>query len=218
MKQVILTLLVSLLTQQITQAQGATYLSNLEQASAGSFAVGSNSWLATDFYTGNNAGGYRLDSVELRMADATGNPSGFAAMLYSVAPGGGAGLPGSSIGTLNGSLAPTPAGIYTYTPVSTLMLSPSATFFIVLTAGTTVADGSYEWRVMNTPSYNPSGGWLASVTLSSMNGSWWTPLPTYPLFDFSQFAINATPVPEPGVLSLFALGGMFFLCRHWRLC
>src|ERR1039457_5454895 len=72
------------MTSQNTQAQGTiTYLSNLGQASTGSRAVGSDLWLAESFLTGTNAGGYLLDSVQLGMTNASGNPSGFTLMLYS---------------------------------------------------------------------------------------------------------------------------------------
>jgi hypothetical protein len=63
-----------LLAQQLALAQGTTtYLSNLGQASAGSLAVGSDSWLAAPFGTGFNAGGYVLDSAQLSLTDASGN-------------------------------------------------------------------------------------------------------------------------------------------------
>src|ERR1035437_6014767 len=69
---------------QITQAQASTtYLSNLDQPSSGSLPVGSNSWLAIEIITGGNRAGYSLDSIQLAMTDASGNPRGFTAMLCS---------------------------------------------------------------------------------------------------------------------------------------
>jgi hypothetical protein len=213
----VITFAVTLLAPQILQAQGTmTYLSNLGQASGGSLAVGSDSWLAVGVLTGPNAGGYVLDSIQLGMTDASGNPNGFTVMLYSetdiVAV-----VPGSNLGTLNGSLNPTTAGIYTYTPASSLTLSPSTGYFIVLTAGTTVANGAYEWSYVNTSSYNPSDSWLGRVALGSSNGSVdsWGPLGDYPPGSFSQYAINATAVPEPGVFGLLGLGGLL-LAWHRR--
>lgn len=189
-----------------------TYLSNLGQLSNGSNAVGSDSWLAALFYTGANAAGYSLDSVQLGMADASGSPSDFTAMIYGLNSNmiGGV-FPGSSLGTLDGSLDPATGDIYTFTAISNLLLSPGRPYFIVLTAETAVADGAYNWSVMNTASYNLTGGWLGAVTLGSTDGLSWAPLPTYPLLDFSQFAINATAIPEPGVLSLLGLGGLALL-------
>jgi hypothetical protein len=207
----IICFVVTLAAPRIVQAQGTTYLSNLGQPSDGSNAVGSDSWLAALFFTGTNSSGYMLDSLQLAITDASGNPSGFTVMLYSAFIGGGGTFPGSSLGTLDGSLNPTTAGIYTFTPASNLTLSPHTTYFIMLTAGTAVVNGAYEWSVMNTPSYNPVDKWLGAITSTSMNGSSWRPLPTYPQLDYSQYAINATPIPEPNVLGLLGLGGLTFL-------
>ncbi len=197
----------SILAPQIVRAQGAvTYLSNLNQASAGSLAVGSDSWLAALFITGTNANGYMLNSVQLGMADASGSPSNFMVMLYTAFIGG-ATLPGSSLGTLNGSLNPTAAGIYTFTSVSNLMLSPNKQYYIVLTAGTMVANGAYSWSESTFPP-SSSGNWSASNgILQSANGT----APWFPTAGIAQFAITATAIPEPGVLGLFGLGGLAFL-------
>jgi hypothetical protein len=113
-----------LLAQQILQAQGTTYLSNLDQSSVGSLAVGSNSWLAGIFETGTNPGGYVLNSIQL--VRVTG---GFAGGVW------------------------------------------------------TSSNGSSPW--------------------AGNEGA------------FPQFAINGSAVPEPGVLSLFVLGGCL-LVWHGR--
>ncbi len=115
MRKTILTLVpvIGLLLPVMASAQGALYVSNLG-ASVGSIAVGSNSWLAAGFATGINADGYALNSVQLVMTDASGNPNGFTVMLFAQNPY--AILPGNSLGTLNGSADPATAGIYTYTP------------------------------------------------------------------------------------------------------
>jgi hypothetical protein len=205
MKKSIIMFVVTLLASRLVQAQGTIYLSNLGQTSAGSNPVGNNSWLAALFTTGNNTGGYVLNSVQLGMTDASGSPSGFTVMIYARSGNIAGFFPGNSLGTLNGSTDPSTGGIYTYT-ASGLTLSPSTRYFIVLTAGTAVANGAYDWSVMNTSSYNPDDSWAGSVTLGSNNGSSWTTLPTYPQFDFSQYAINATAIPEPSAVSLLLLG------------
>jgi hypothetical protein len=198
---------VALLAPQILQAQGTmTYLSNVDQASAGSLAVGSDSWVAAMFRTGTNPSGYLVDSIQLELTDASGTPSGFTAMLYSSIGGVAGPVPNYNLDTLSGSLNPVTGGIFTYTPTPIFTLSPNTRYFIVLTSGTTVATGAYEWNYKDANTYNPSDSWSVGGVLISNGGQ--TLLPDYP-----QFAINAIPIPEPGVLALSGLGGLLLLCR-----
>ncbi len=204
-----------LLAPKMLPAQGTIYLSNLEQSSVGSLAVGSNSWAAGIFYVGKNSGGYALNSVELAMNNTVGNPSGLQAMIYTVGGGGFSIL--YSIGTLNGSLDPVAAGAYTFTPNAPITFAPSNAYAIVLTSGTAVADGAYEWSYGAANSYNPISGWYtllgnAAGAWTSGNGlmfSWVRDGNAFP-----QFSIEATAVPEPGVLSLIALGGLHLVWRR----
>jgi hypothetical protein len=205
-----------LLAAQILQAQGTTYLFNLDQSSVGSVAVGSNSWLTENFRVGTNPGGYVLNSIQLAMTDAVGSPGGFQVMIY--APAGGSSLPEQSLGTLNGSLDPVTAGIYTYTPAATITLAAHRSYDIVLTAGTAVANGAYGWSYAGMNSYNPTDGWS---TLSGIVAGVWTSSNGSPPWigshsTFAQFAINATGVPEPSTLGLLALGGCLLVWRRWR--
>jgi hypothetical protein len=202
--------LVNILIPQMSQAQGTVYVSNLGQTSVGNVSAGSNAWFAADFITGTNVDGYTLNSIELGMTDATGNPNGFMAMIYSA--NGGAGVtPGNNLETLNGSANPSTAGIYTYNDVSNLTLLPSTYYFIVLTAGTAISSGAYGWSVTDTPSFGyNSYHWGGEVFfLQSNNGSSWNSTSS----TYGQFALNATPVPEPSSLVLLGLSGLFFI-RH----
>jgi hypothetical protein len=200
------------LAAQTARSQGTVYLSNLGQPSVGSATVGSDSWLAETLITGNNPGGYALDSVQVAMAPASGSPSGFTVMLYSKSTQASSGpIPGDSLGTLSGSSTdPVNGGIYTYTAAG-LTLSSSSDYFIVLTAGTAVANGAYEWSYAGGNSYNPFGGWSFEGFFQSSDGSSWN----YTSSAFAQYAIDATAVPEPGVFGLFGLGGSF-LAWHRR--
>jgi hypothetical protein len=217
MKKLIILFIFGLLTRQVAPAQGSiTYLSNLAQPSAGSLAVGSDSWQAAAFHTGSNIDGYVLDSIQLALTDAVGDPSSFTVLLYSSIPRSGAiNSPGNSLGTLSGSLNPAAGGIFTYTPDSSITLSRYTSYFIVLTAGTTVANGAYEWSYAGADQ-SPTGGWSAPPVDSginnfqSSNGSTWNTSSG----GIRQFAISATPVPEPGVLSLLGLGGASLLWRR----
>jgi hypothetical protein len=205
----IIVLAVSLSAPQTTQAQGTTYMSNLGGTSSNSSAVGSDSWLAASFHTGNNPGGYFLDSFQLGINDASNVPSGFAVMLYTS----NVLFPVSSLGSLSGSPNPSTAGIYTYTAASNPTLSPQTFYCIVVTAATPAASGAYEWSASVNP-LNASDGWGSTIGaatfFSSADGSSWTW--NFDSGGYPQFAINATPqVPEPGVSALLALGGLCFL-------
>ena len=204
------------LAQQIVSAQGTmTFLSNLDQASAGSLAVGSDSWLAFGFRAGSNASGYSLNSVQLTMTDASGNPSGFTVFLYSAALFPGAGIvwaPGGKIGTINNSLSPTTGGIYTFTAVSNLTLAPNGNYFIVLTSGTGVGDGAYELSYTGATNDILSNGWVGyGGVWTSTNGALHLPPFGLTYDNLSQFALNATTIPEPGVLGLLGFGGLALL-------
>jgi hypothetical protein len=213
MKKIIIVIVAGLLAQQTIQAQGTvTYLSNLGQTSTGSFNAGSDSWLGALFETGRNATEYVFNSVQLALANATGSPNGFTVMLYSVNIHADSLRPESSLGTLDGSANPSTAGTYTYTDDSNITLSPSTFYYIVLTSGTSVANGAYEWSLAGANSYNPTGGFIVDGFSTSNNGSSWNL--NFNL-DFAQYAITATPVPEPSPSFLLLLGsGIFIYVRR----
>jgi hypothetical protein len=201
-----------LLLSQITQAQGIVYLSNLSQPPTGSLTVGSDSWLAESFYTGTNSGGYMLNSVQLAMTNAAGNPAGFSITLYSAIHAGEY-YPGNSLAALNGNADPA-NGIFSYVPALSVTLSASTAYFLVLTAASTTNNGAFYWlQAAGFPF--PIGNWQVSIgvarpdTYVSSDGLNWTERLLLP-----QFAITATPIPEPGSLSLFVLGGLGFLWQR----
>jgi hypothetical protein len=212
----VIVLAAGLLTPPTAQSQGTVYLSSLDQPSAGSGAVGSDSWLAAGIHTGGNPGGYVLDSIELAMTSATGDPSGFTVQLYTSEMGNGAFVPDSSFATLTGSSDPVTAGLYTYTD-SDLTLSPSSYYFIVLTAGTPVASGAYAWSYENTSAATTSGGLSGAGGYSQASDgvNWITTVAESP--DQLQFDITATAVPEPDTLVLMGLPGvLLFVWRRWQ--
>jgi hypothetical protein len=218
MKKIIIILLVGLLTPQLVQGQGTIYLSNLWQPFAGSEAVGSDSWLAIYFATGNppfGITGYNFNSIQLEMTAASGNPDGFTVAIYPVYgyPGSPPNL-GSSLGTLNGSSNPSTAEIYSYTPTSNLTLLPDAGYFIVVTAGTAITDGSYELSESITYATS-SDNWTGGPSLySDSDGMSWTAAPNS-AYLYYQFAISATPIPEPSPSLLLLLGsGILFYVRR----
>ena len=203
----------ALLAPQTALTQGTMFLSSLGQPATGSAEVGSDSLLATEFRTGNNPGGYVLDSVQLAMAPASGAPSQFTVMLYSGRDINIAVVPGSSLGILSGSSDPVTSGLYTYT-ASGLTLSPSTDYYVVLASGTLVSTGFYAWSYNNSPPVT-SGGWGGSVFL--LNSSDGSSLSWNAAYEDPQFSLTATAVPEPGTLSLLALAGLLsYAWPRWR--
>jgi len=215
----IIALAASMLASQIAQAQGTvTYLSNLGQPSMGGLAVDSGSWLAEGILTGNNTGGYVLNNVQLAMMGISGSPSGFTVMLYNQSGDLGGIDPGSSLGMMSGS-SPTSDGTYTYTAPAHLLLSPDTYYFIVATSRPTVGYGAYSWSFTTASSYKPGDSWIESISLGSSDGlsSTWKQNPDGPQFEFLQFAINATAVPEPDTMGLLGMGGLFFGLSRWKM-
>ena len=207
----IIALAVGLSAPPTTRAQGTTYLSNLGATPTGSIATGSDFWVAVQFVSGTNSGGYALDSIQLAMVEASGTPGGFSVMLYSdagiIGP-----RPGTILATLTGSPNPSTAGVYIYDAPADLILSPGTPYDIVLTSGTPVPDGAYQWSETSTFSYSLSDGWNGIFSNHSADGSSWRPGPGgCPLF-----AIDASPVPEPCVLAIFGLGGLWLVRRKFK--
>ena len=193
-------------------AQGTVYLTGLNQPSEGITSVSSDSWVAAGFVTGGNVGGYLLNSVQLGIADASGNPTGFTVMLYGKDPEYlPAVVPGSSLNTLNGSADPSTAGVYTYTPDADILLLRNTFYFVVLTAETTLANGAFEWN-QNTAPPTLNGGWGGGGTYLSGDGLNWGSFSG----NYGQFSITATPIPEPTSVFLFLIGGGLFAFARRR--
>jgi hypothetical protein len=195
-----------LLLPQMMPAQGTTYVSFLGNPSQTNTTVGSDSWRAAYFQTGTNSYGYHLDSIQLLMGDSIGSPDGFVVSLYTLNLNGF--VPETNLGTLNGS-DPTSAGISTYTS-SSLTLAPSTRYFIVLTGGTPVSSGAFNWSI-GSGAFSAIDGWSPGGSFrASSDGVSWTAYRPNPF----QYAVNATVVPEPAIYALVGLGlvGLSF-CR-----
>ena len=118
MKTILIVILpiIGLFAVQRISAQGTLYVSNLGQGPTGSTAIGSDSWIAQVFVIGTNSGGYALNSIQLLMNPASGNPTDFSVSIYSSLS------PIYDLGSLSGS-GPAAGGIFTYT-ASGITLSP----------------------------------------------------------------------------------------------
>lgn len=191
----VMVLMTELFVLQTVPAQSTLYFSSLGQAPTGSEMVASDSWLALTFGTGSNPGGYMLDSVQLRMASASGNPSGFSLSIYSGSTHG----PLSYMGNLIGS-DPAVGGIYTYAASTPIFLSLGF-YSLVVTAETPSAMGAYEWS--ESVGGMITGGWITYGRFQSSDGINWGFVSRATL---NQTAIYATAVPEPAAGVLLGLG------------
>lgn len=182
---------------QIVLSQDTVYLSNLGEASGGGVAVNNDSVIRAPFTTGSNSGGYILDSVQLVMNAASGDPTDFNVAIYG-------------LGSLTGSANPFNAGVFTYI-ASGITLQADTTYYVAVISRQSSINGDYYWSLANTSDYDSSDNWAMAQTSSTyyytVNGGI---VPSNPL----QFAIDATVVPEPSVFGLLALGSLLFGFRR----
>ena len=207
--KVLLPLLLLLALPATVQAQGTVYLSNLAAASAGGLGVGLGEQLAQPFETGSAPLGYNLTSIQVGMlaTNGPGIPTGFGISLCAD----NGGVPGSNLGSLSGSDNPSIGGIYTYA-ASDITLTPSTAYWVVASASQ--SGGFFWWSIASSTEYTSTDGWSTRTEspygLILIQGDPPTGIGLGPL----QFAVEATPVPEPGVCSLSALGLAVILL--WR--
>ena len=202
-----LPIVVCCLLTQTDQASAATVFSNLGQTGVGSLAIASDSWRAERFYTGTNADGYLLNSIQFQLGTAIGMPSGFSLAIYDR----NASIPGNLLQSLVGS-EPSGNGVFTFQS-SGLALQPNSAYFIVATATTPLAAGSFQWEITSwvdqTHVFDFSAGGLL---FESVDGHAWT----YSRPNNFLFAVDATAIPEPSALALLALSGSLIAAARNR--
>ena len=207
-----------ILTVELFQAsaQSTLLISNLGKPSSGAIAAGNNAWLGQAFYNnginfseGGRDNGFHVDSVQLLMSTPIGNPNTFSVGIYSSASRREG--PGPLIGFLNG---PTPdsAGVYTFTAPN-ITLASLTFYWLVVSGGTSVEQGSYSWNLAANNSYDSdNGSVLAPYYDSSASGSLWARNGSTPL----QFAVFVSAIPEPSSLALLGLGCSILFTRLAR--
>ncbi len=182
-------------------AQGTIYFSSMGTPSQGSLLVGSNSWGAAWFQTGNSAGGYSLNSIQLLMGNSVGSPSGFSVMLWDFQTD-------QPILTLTGP-NPTAAGVYSYT-TSSFLMPPSQVYWLVVTSQTSVGAGAFNWSYSSLHALgNPWSGGGYNVSSDGLN---WIRDPDREF----QFSVYASQIPEPSSLALCLTAGIIAAHRFIR--
>ncbi len=171
-------------------------VSNLGEAYSASGSTTFSSWRANSFTTDTSA--YTLNSLTLRFSDSEDLYGGFFVGIYSDS----ASAPGSLVLLLDGTINPNNGDI-TYTPATTLGLSASTTYWVVL--GVSPNTGSlFEDSQTASDNQSNTGGasWLIgdNSLYSSDQGATWAFLTA----DSKMFSITATAVPEPGAYAVFA--------------
>jgi hypothetical protein len=182
-------------------AQGQLYVSNLGESPSVGEEFSDSMWLAQLFVTGTNPEGYDLNSVQLSL-DLTGAPAGNVVVyLYGTDDESPVGE-----GEKINSVMPSASGICTFN-ASGIFLSPSTYYYIGVTATDNAATSPYEWNEPSDYNYISSDNWSLPATppWSSTDGSHWE---SYIGFEAPPYlmAVTATPVPEPGILSLVEIG------------
>ena len=182
-------------------AQGALRVSNIGQTPNGNGFVGSDSWIAQNFFIlASDPNDYTLNTVDLLMNSAAGNPGDFEASIYSGVAGG---APNTFLGSLSGSDNPSVGGVHSYT-ASGITLTGGVGYFVVVTSATPLAQGAYDWSASD--SFTQNGSWVINHQYAtSSDGSAWQVSARDEAF---QMALYATVVPEPTSLALLGLGSL----------
>jgi hypothetical protein len=201
------------LGRMLVQAQGSINVSNLGETSAGGLAVGLGEALAQPFQTGAASTGYELNSIQLLMGPTDTPVGGFYLSLYSDNNG----SPGNNLGNLSGSDNPASSGVYTYTATG-IILSPATAYWIVAADQFVINPGCmYWWEISSSVNYtSQNDGW--SFPTSPPYGLIFTSSLSQPIEGNGvaplQFAVNASPVPEPGSCLLIIVWFMVLFSKN----
>ncbi len=183
------------------------YLSNLGLSEDSSTPIHSESWVAYQFTTGSNAGGYQFDGVELTLGFGESYDSEF--RVRSRSHDADTGSPGDSLFSLWTDGDPF------FTPDDDEFLEASTTYWLVVSSVYPYAPAT-------------AASWLATADTTQTQLDGWTRGPGYLSTDFGNtwatptsghlFSIEATaltPVPEPSAWAVIA-GVMALGVALWR--
>lgn len=205
----LLAVAVSLVTSG--NAISAIFLDNLSQPHQYDAAVSYETWVASRFVTNGAAPAFELNSLTLGRIYSAASGGNFLVSIYSTGGTTGSETVGSWIGTLSGNSSPDTQGQYTYT-ASGITLQANTSYWMV----TAVTSGSAIYQVSYIYDTTVSGGWTIptnnTYAWSTEGGAAWNIYGGYWPY---RYKIEATPIPEPGLLLLVPMGfGVLFLVRR----
>jgi len=205
----VLVLLTACGSQLVHEAR-AESISNLGEPITGFTQVFNTHWVAQPF-TLDNAN-YNLNSATLGMTTATSAGGNFVVQIRDDA----AGSPGSTVlATLSGNSDPFAGGLQTYS--GSVLLSANQTYYVV--AGVTAGGANYSWNGGFSDNQTGTLAWNIGDQQFSSPGT------AGVVWSFSStianlISLDATPVPEPGTLSIAMIGlacaGTFAAYRRRR--
>ncbi len=137
---------------------------------------------------------YLLNSVQLLLNPASGNPADYSVSIYSNDIGG---SPQNYLGNLTGPTDPSDGGCFHLYRFWYYDFGNGLLITFVVTSATPVAQGAYVWNESNGVG---NQNWdIGNIYYSSADGSTWKEHIRQGAF---QMALYATPVPEPRTLDL----------------
>jgi hypothetical protein len=197
--------LCGLLVQPTTFSQGVVYfLDNTNQPIDGIFSMGHDyGTVGAQFQTGANSGGYLFNQLEMQFADATGIPifSGLSVAIFSNAS---YNAPGMIISSLQPIQNPLTAGLYKFTPITATTLESDTLYWMVIVIASASFNDCYNVTYTGTTDASSPDGWV--FTGKTAIGQ-----PGIPIF-----SIGATPVPEPSVVTIALVGGLWLFTQRKR--
>ena len=201
------------------RAQAFTPISNLNQPTMGFYGVvGDNADLGTAFNTSSNA--TILSSFSLSLAGAVpnifGDPLG-PLNLYLYADAGG--LPGSNLTAMVNSSNndfPTNPGVYTYLPVSPLILQAYSRYWIVAESTTSGLRAGYSWNATPLTNLDAESTWVEGASEFNTGLGWAVQANSQFLFSVSVFSIKPPPlaIAQPITLTYTNINYPFVLQQN----
>ncbi len=182
-------------------ARGDTIVDNIAQPinSLQQIENGSDGSAGNRFVNGPSL--VQLSSVSLDMRSVITTGGNFTVSIWS--DSGASHAPASLLEQLSGNPDPSAGGIFTYTPINHLLLSPGTSYWVV--AGVSSGPAVFVWNDTASALFGGSGSIGGRLRGDYQTpGSFVAPETSGPFL----FQVNATPVPEPKGVAVVTGAGL----------